>query len=97
MWLYTTMSPAPRVTNPPSKCHGERKSKPISPGGLQVQGGLGCQVVLGGPAEKEHSLGYKRAWSSLLVTLSSERGEGWGPVKGGSAALLEILHFFNKK
>ena len=54
-------------------------------------------MVLGGPAEKEHSLGYKRAWNSLLVTLSSESGEGWGPVKGGAAALLEILYVFNKK
>ena len=44
-------------------------------------------MVLGGPEKKEGGLGDKRAWSSLPVALSFERGEGWGEgwEEGGTA------------
>ena len=100
--LHTTMSLSPGAMKPPSKCPGKRKSKPVSPGGLRVQGGLGRQVVLGGPEKKEGGLGDKRARSSLPVALSFERGEGWGHKRWGwrwGFSFIEIPYFFflNKK
>ena len=95
--LHTTMSLAPGAMKPPSECPGKRKSKPVSPGGLRVQGGLGRQVVLGGPVKREGGLGDKRAWSSLPVALSFKRGEGWGHKRwggGGASVLLKYLISF---
>ena len=91
------MSLSPGAMKPPSKCPGKRKSKPVSPGGLRVQGSLGHLVVLGGPEKKEGGLGDKRAWSSLPVALSFERerdGDTRDGGGGGASVLLQYLIFF---
>lgn len=42
----------PQPGNFPLSALGREKSKPVSPGGLRVQGGLERQVILGGPEKR---------------------------------------------